>query len=236
MNMSKNKLTYLHFFLYVIFITAITYIDDISGLQGMLTLPVLLLISFFFVKKPLGNILPNTRKYNNLPYIITGIISVIIFHAFFVITVFSSQDDKLFFYEENDTLFLIKMFALFPFMEELVFRRCFLDSLLKHSSLKKAVFLTSLGFALCHIFSDSGLLPVFMVSVFLGLVYTETKSLLLCFLFHSLANILAYMVSIYRKDLLFKFSTEWSVIIIVFSLLLIVASAIAIFKNTAKDK
>lgn len=236
MHMPKNKLTYLHFFLYVIFLTAITYIDDITGLKGMLTLPVLLLTSFFFVKNPLGNILPKAGKYNNFPYIITGIISVTIFHAFFVITVFSRQDDKLFFYEETSTLFLIKMFILFPFMEELVFRKCFLDSLLKHSSLKKAVLLTSLGFALCHIFSDSGLLPVFITSMFLCLVYTETKSLLLCFLFHSLANILAYTVSMYREDLLFKFSTEWSVIIIVFSLLLIVASAIVIFKNTAEDK
>ncbi len=74
-----------------------------------------------------------------------------------------------------------------PIFEEIIFRGFLLSSLTRYLPVWGAIFLSSLIFALAHL-SLSEVLPLTMLAIVLGVVYTRSRNLLASMLLHSLYN------------------------------------------------
>lgn len=110
---------------------------------------------------------------------------------------------------------IVKALLLFPVIEEILFRKYFLTSLLNYYNEKKAMIASSLGFAICHLFTDTGLLQVFIFSYFLSWLYINSNSIILCIILHSCVNILS--LNYYNSQ--FKvFVMEYPILVLLVSL------------------
>lgn len=96
---------------------------------------------------------------------------------------------------------MVKAFAIYPILEELLYRRILLVGLRSRYSFKKSVIVLSLGFSIGHIFSDTGLLYVFLVSVLFSVLYLLTAKLWHVIFMHALLNLLSY----YSNEILSNF-------------------------------
>jgi hypothetical protein len=74
-----------------------------------------------------------------------------------------------------------------PFFEELIFRGFLLTSLTRYLPVWGAIVVSSLVFALAHL-SLSEVLPLTILGIVLGFVYTRSRNLLSSMLVHSLWN------------------------------------------------
>ncbi len=74
-----------------------------------------------------------------------------------------------------------------PFFEEIMFRGFLLPSLTRYVPVWAAIILSSLLFALAHL-NLSEVLPLAMLGIILGVVYTRSRNLLASMLLHSLWN------------------------------------------------
>jgi hypothetical protein len=74
-----------------------------------------------------------------------------------------------------------------PFFEEIMFRGFLLPSLTRYVPVWAAIGLSSLLFALAHL-NLSEVLPLAMLGIILGVVYTRSRNLLASMLLHSLWN------------------------------------------------
>ena len=74
-----------------------------------------------------------------------------------------------------------------PFFEEIMFRGFLLPSLTRYVPVWAAIGLSSLLFAIAHL-NLSEVLPLAMLGIILGVVYTRSRNLLASMLLHSLWN------------------------------------------------
>lgn len=84
-----------------------------------------------------------------------------------------------------------KLILLFPVFEELIYRKYLLQYLMTKYTDKKAIIYLSIGFAISHCFTDTGLLLVFLYSLFISFVYIKTRNIYICILSHSISNFMA---------------------------------------------
>jgi membrane protease YdiL (CAAX protease family) len=86
-----------------------------------------------------------------------------------------------------------------PILEELIFRGIILDGLLKQYSPVKSILISSLLFGLVHL-NPWQFVTGFIIGIFSGWVYYETRSLTLSVIIHATANLsgflLRYMIDI----------------------------------------
>lgn len=85
------------------------------------------------------------------------------------------------------TIFFFTAAIAAPFFEEFLFRGFLLPSLTRYMPVWGAVVLSSLLFAVAHL-SLSEILPLTVLGIILGVVYTRSRNLLAPMLLHSLWN------------------------------------------------
>jgi hypothetical protein len=83
--------------------------------------------------------------------------------------------------------FFITAGILAPLFEEVIFRGFLLPSLTRYLSVGEAIIVSSLLFAIAHL-SLSEILPLTVLGIVLGVVYTRSRNLLSAILLHSLWN------------------------------------------------
>lgn len=86
----------------------------------------------------------------------------------------------------------ILMVVMAPFFEEVIFRGVILSGFLKNYNPVKAILLSSLLFGLVHVGSTQLLLS-FLFGIFLGILYTQTQSILACILLHMSNNFFVFI-------------------------------------------
>lgn len=125
---------------------------------------------------------------------------------------------------------IIKTLVISPILEEIIFRGGLFKLLLKNTSRKKAQLLCSLGFTLVHYQSDSSLLAIFGLSLFLCYIFLKTKNILLCIIAHALNNFLSVAILPFFVNEL-KTKESYVLIILVISVVIILFSVFKIYKN-----
>jgi len=115
-------------------------------------------------------------------------------NAFFIgsLDKFLTEDSfKLLFYGQA-----LYAFFLFPFVEELLFRKTILQGLFKLYSNKKSILISSFLFAVVHFFANANvsLVDVFIVGVIFGYVYLH-YGFLYSFILHILINFLMFFLT-----------------------------------------
>ena len=81
-----------------------------------------------------------------------------------------------------------------PIAEEIIFRGLIQKHLLKKLHPRLAISISAILFALIHIEIISRVLPAFLSGIFCGIIYYKTNKLIVCILFHSFYNLLAFFV------------------------------------------
>jgi membrane protease YdiL (CAAX protease family) len=79
-------------------------------------------------------------------------------------------------------------------LEEMIYRGYFLKKLLTEKSNLISIIIVSFYFSIAHIFTDSGLLYVFLLSFLLSFFYTKTKSIMYVTLLHLYCNIFSLLL------------------------------------------
>lgn len=77
-----------------------------------------------------------------------------------------------------------------PILEEIFFRGIIFDSILKEFSLKTALIISSILFAIMHIMPFA-ILATFIMGIGFGFIYYKTKSIIICILAHMTNNLFA---------------------------------------------
>lgn len=174
--------------LYIILLIIIIYADSIFGLKGHLIISAFIVSLFYF--KSLKNLFK--RKKNNLILFFYSIIVVLLFYVLYNLIsqiIFDNSHEYIHILELS--LFdYMKIILIYPLLEELVFRNGILRLLMKKYRAVKANLITSMGFALCHLFTDTGLIYAFLFSFFIGLIYIKSENVWWTFILHLLNNIM----------------------------------------------
>lgn len=92
--------------------------------------------------------------------------------------------------EQIPSFILLVLIA--SFTEELLFRGVILRAFLTHYGKLKSIFVSALFFALFHV-NIYQFFSAFVLGLILGWIYTETRSLYLCFFVHSFHNFLCWL-------------------------------------------
>ena len=87
-----------------------------------------------------------------------------------------------------------------PVLNELIFRAIILRGFLKNYKPGIAIVGTALLFAVFH-FSLLQIVISFILSLFIGFVYWQTRSLLLCIILHILNNAVAYIIIVFAGQI-----------------------------------
>ena len=190
-----KSINYTGFFIYIIFIIIIIYIETKYNLEDFLLIGILIISYFYFNRlNPLLNA-SNLRKINRLVYFYSFIFIIIYFLFYNIISLMIFGEEEVFpYYLQQPFIYYIKALLIFPFLEELIFRRSLLRLLLVNYSAKKAIILSSFGFALCHYFSNTALFYTFLGSLFFGYLYLKYRNIWICFIMHSLHNLLVIII------------------------------------------
>lgn len=137
----------------------------------------------------------NIRFNTNYIYAIAGIIALIflmeplekLFPATPLLQVYFSSLSELKFI----SLFYIVILS--PIVNELLFRAVILRGLIKSHNPGLAILLSSILFALFH-FSFLQMAISFFLSLFIGFIYWQTRSVFLCIILHIINNGVAYFI------------------------------------------
>ncbi len=116
------------------------------------------------------------------------------------------------FYQLANGLNFVVVVLVAPFVEELFFRGLLLPSWASKWSLKRAVVLSSLAFALLH----ADILGGFLFGVVAAIAFLKTQSLWVPFVIHATNNGLAWLITLgevifsgEHQDTLVEFQTSW---------------------------
>ena len=89
-----------------------------------------------------------------------------------------------------------------PIFEELIFRKYFIDGLVKKYSFVKSILYSSLCFALYHLPNFSNLLPTFFLGLVAGYLYVKSKKIIIPIILHFLLNFNIALLKLFGKTLL----------------------------------
>lgn len=119
----------------------------------------------------------------------------------------------------NPFIILFLQIVCLPFVEELLFRRCILVNSVSQYGEKKALWISSFMFTIAHFFTDSGLLFVFMGSMFLGYLYLKTNSFYVVLICHVLLNAGALFLSPIINEVLIGVSRDVITFVLIIGLI-----------------
>lgn len=182
------------FFIYIALAVLVIYLDSfIFNLDGLLVL-------FYYAIIAVSNkslISTTSNQFQGLSFQKVVIITIPVFCFVYLYGCLSTQILKQEFINRELSLFnYLKAIILFPVLEELVFRGVLFQKLRKLYP-NRSIIILSLGFAICHIFTDSGLLPVFLFSLYITWIYLKAQNIYLAIFLHILANSLGLIEGFY---------------------------------------
>ncbi|WP_423231155.1 lysostaphin resistance A-like protein [Clostridium grantii] len=96
-----------------------------------------------------------------------------------------------------------------PVVEEFLFRGLILRGFFKHYSYKKAIFISSLLFAIYHM-NPWQFLSSFCAGIFFGWCFYKTNSLLICILAHSFFNFISFIYPLLVKLIFPEYIFDYS--------------------------
>lgn len=109
---------------------------------------------------------------------------------------------------------VVTSLLLLAICEEIIFRRILSQKINNAFGFKKSILISSLIFAISHIYTDSGLLIVFIAGMILTYIYLKTNNIYLSIIAHLVYNFSVYYLQpIYIKYI--EEISEFSVIILV---------------------
>jgi len=219
---SKGKL-YFNLFVNIFFLIIGIYLSEKLN-NKWLTLTSVVIIYLFATYSILNfkNRFPQKRKNRNTPPIIVltiliGIIGLYFVNAWilpisFSLIINNGFIDILIF---DPSLYrVITALIIFPFLEEILFRRIILQKIYNNYGFYPAIWISSIFFSLSHINTDSGLLGVFISGLILGYIYLKTKNIWLTIFSHSLNNLLIFVLTPQIKEIILEISQFWIFFII----------------------
>lgn len=241
------QISYLKSFIISLLLLSVIYMTGILNVSSVLYIliivlsyTVLLTIGFKYNK---GYFIDDIFKLN-INYLPVVIIAII---AFFLINISLSNIVYLIFNIEIEvkksilsTIDIIVVLLIYPFFEELFHRKLILQGLYNRYGFKNALFVSSMIFAILHIFSENGIIIVFLGGVFLGYIYLKTKSFLISFIAHSLSNGLVLFISpIIVDEITLKRDNHmylWIIIFIIGLITLVRVYYLSKLKNESKKR
>lgn len=122
--------------------------------------------------------------HRSIAIIIIGVLALIITQNIIA----SFLPENKFIKIDYSILVLISYSIIIPILEEVLFRGIIFTDYIKRINLFKSVVYSSLIFSASHIFSDTGLLPVFLAGIVLSLSYYYSGKLITPILIHILIN------------------------------------------------
>lgn len=220
---------------YIIFIVIILYLDSTFSLDGFLLLGILI-ISFLYLDNINDLIKTMTSRGFNPSILFFSILFAITFLFFYYFTFQLLFDENNDFTRQLNYSLLDYLMALFffPILEEIIFRRNLLRLLLQKNSVKKSIILLSIGFAICHYFTYTGLLYAFFGSLFYSYLYLKTNNIWMCISIHGFHNLLIlFILPLISIEMFYSFKYPLLYIFVTLILLLIlnVFILIKIFKD-----
>lgn len=187
------------------------YLENSNLIKGLISLAAILIMGLFCSKIYNINIYDsgscNIRMQLNYILIALGLV-------LFSFTIFLPLNLDTFLqlnkHRELKSTAIFLSLTLFPIAEEFLFRGVFCQILMKKYNLKKVVLYSGLLFSIVHLFTSTGLLPSFLIGVFLGYVYIHTRNLFVVIGFHIGINLLNLGLSqlfIYVWKIIYR--TNW---------------------------
>lgn len=178
----------IHFFLIVIVLAFISYLDFHYSLNGFLIIGIDLFFVIYYSVIKSDSVFKVNFNFNWIYYLL---FIVSFYSLYFLCTSFFFINDDVLIYENLNKFEIIKALLLYPIFEELIFRKYLLVSLAKTKSEIRSILVLSLGFTLIHCITNSSLLYVFLLSTFLSWIYLKTRNIYLVVFLHFLNNFLS---------------------------------------------
>lgn len=216
----------IRFFLIILVFIFISYIDLHFSLNGYLIIGFNLFFIFYFSDKKQT---PHYLINFNFFYYLLFVVCFYIFY--FLCTSLIYVGNTTLMYNNLSKYEIVKALFLYPILEEFIFRKHLLINLAKTNAKLKSILVLSLGFTLIHFFTDSALLYVFLLSIFLSWIYLKTRNIYLSIFLHFLNNFLS-ITSFNLINFLAKFKGKDFAVIVFILIFLII---FALFK-VANDK
>ena len=122
------------------------------------------------------------------------------------------------------------------FLEEIYFRRIITQKLFNNKGFSKAIWVSALIFSIAHIYSDNGLLGVFIGGLVLGYIYLKTKNIWMTILTHLGYNITTLFLSPILTENSNTFNSPLKIsLMIILSIGMILATILIIKKITKNN-
>lgn len=216
------------FILNVICLLLVIYFDGEYNLKGILIMCSFILNAYYIkIKYSQKKSLTELSISKKIILAFSGIVITASFLLLYASLIFIIFKDYTLEIKEFSLFEIIKALLLFPLLEEFVFRKYLLTTLLFKYSTKTAIVVSSLGFAFCHIFTDTGLLQAFLCGCFFSWVYIKSNNIILCIILHSFIN----FTSIYFNQEIKNQITRDPILTFIFSFAFIIIIIIALNKK-----
>ena len=219
--------------LYDYHLDTVYYIE--AALLIFLYIILILFENNFVIKSVINNIFKNILNYK----LISKIMLFAIFFSFFMYSFQTILNDIFgnlngYLTKSNYSMpfkgIALLSVTIFPFFEELFFRKSILENIAKLYSNKKAILISALLFMFVHIFNDNtSLLFAFASGIILGYVYMK-YGFAMSFLFHLTINVFGYFVVPRFNHLLLYEKIDVSILSLLFVLSVIIITIIIIFR------
>ncbi|WP_425250475.1 lysostaphin resistance A-like protein [Flavobacterium bizetiae] len=209
----------IYFFLVVIVLAFISYLDFHYSLNGFLIISFdLFLVLYYSIIKSEPVSLINLKVNFNLIYYLLFV--VCFYSLYFLCTSFIIVNDNFLTFSYLNKFEIVKVLVLYPILEELIFRKYLLISLVKTKPETNSILTLSVGFTLIHFITNSSLLYVFLLSIFLSWVYLKTRNICLTIILHVLNNFLSItnLISYLSKSISLFIILSVLIILVVFAL------------------
>ena len=159
-----------------------------------------------------------------LSYLIPTVSNILFFN--------NIQNDNSF--ENISYVSFFAIIIIYPFLEELFFRKLIAKKIYDAKGLKPALFISAVIFSVSHIFTNYGLLGAFFGGLTLGFIYLKTFNFLFCFISHSLNNFLVIVMS--EKLDYIVLNNNSGIVLFTLFLLMLLFYAILITNLNTNDK
>lgn len=188
--------TIIYIILYSLINILVIFTDMTYELNGFMLITFYILSIFFLHKyKSVESKNDKTSDFhsNKTSIIISVIVVTCAFYVLYniLLILWLKEDFNIVDFRIYSLLDLFKIVIIYPVLEEAIYRGYFLKFSNQRISSIKSIVIVSVIFTLTHIFTDSGLLYIFIISIFISYIFFKFKSLLICIFIHSLFNILA---------------------------------------------
>lgn len=217
----------IYFFLIVIVLAFISYLDFHYSLNGFLIIGIDLFFVIYYSIIKSDPVFRISFNFNLIYYLLF----IICFYSLYFLCmslIFLNNDVVT--YNNLNKFEIIKALLIYPILEELIFRKYLLISLLKTKSGIRSIFVLSLGFTLVHCMTNSSLLYVFLLSMFFSWIYLRTRNIYLVIFLHISNNFLSI------TNLINYLSKSISLILLLSVLMILVIFSLFKIKNDKINK